>query len=246
MRSYHKHRTFIRKEINLKKVVKYKNKMYKKKLIENLSRTCKDTKDFWQVVDKLVMATNGMKKEPNSIKPDTWIQYFSVLMNKEHVLNVEYRNIIQFIQDKKNWQLFNELSFTIEVNEIEKAIAKLKNGKGIDLIKNEMLKYGKEVLTKPLKLLFNYVLLSGVFPTALNISWLKPLHKGGKTTDPNRYRGISLSSCIGKLFCTILNNRLVNYLTDNNLNSEYQIGFQIAPNGLSNIRPHFNSKSYSR
>ncbi len=59
-------------------------------------------------------------------------------MNKEHVLNEGHRNIIRFIKMKKVGILFNELSFTIEVSEIEKAIAKHKNGKacGIDLIKN--------------------------------------------------------------------------------------------------------------
>ncbi len=71
--------------------------------------------------------------------------------------------------------LFNELSFTIEVSEIGKAIGLQK-----------MLKYGKEVLTKPLEILFNHVLLSGGFLSAWNISWLKHLHKGGKTTDINR------------------------------------------------------------
>ncbi len=45
-----------------------------------------------------------------------------------------------------------------------------------------MLKYGREVLTKLLKLLFNHVILSGGFPSAEKISWLKPPHKGGKTT----------------------------------------------------------------
>ncbi len=50
-----------KKRKQLKKIVKYK-KMYKQRLIDNLSFSCKDTVDFWQVVDKLVMASNDMKK----------------------------------------------------------------------------------------------------------------------------------------------------------------------------------------
>jgi hypothetical protein len=39
------------------------------------------------------------------------------------------------------------------------------------------------------------------------------------------YRGIAINSCIGKLFNTVLNNRLDKYLIYNNLINKCQIGF---------------------
>jgi hypothetical protein len=42
---------------------------------------------------------------------------------------------------------------------------------------------------------------------------------------PENYRGIAINSCIGKLFNTVLNNRLDKYLIDNNLINKCQIGF---------------------
>jgi hypothetical protein len=34
---------------------------------------------------------------------------------------------------------------------------------------------------------------------------------------PENYRGIAINSCIGKLFNTVLNNRLDKYLIDNSI-----------------------------
>ena len=42
---------------------------------------------------------------------------------------------------------------------------------------------------------------------------------------PENYRGIAINLCIGKLFNTVLNNRLDKYLIDNNLINKCQIGF---------------------
>ncbi len=38
------------------------------------------------------------------------------------------------------------------------------------------------------------------------------IHKASVKSEPNNYRGITLVSCLGKLFLSIINNRLVEYL----------------------------------
>ena len=43
--------------------------------------------------------------------------------------------------------------------------------------------------------------------------------------DPNNYRGISLISCVYKLFTAIINKRLANYCKDNKILSDTQLGF---------------------
>ena len=52
-----------------------------------------------------------------------------------------------------------------------------------------------------------------------------PIHKSGSKTDPSNYRGISLLSCFGKLFFSILNNRLMHFTTENNILYKSQLGF---------------------
>ena len=39
-----------------------------------------------------------------------------------------------------------------------------------------------------------------------------PIHKAKDTEDPQNYRGIALSDCLSKLFCKIIDNRIVNLL----------------------------------
>ena len=44
--------------------------------------------------------------------------------------------------------------------------------------------------------------------------------------DPSNYRGISISSCLSKLFSRILYNRLNTYVIDNNMIVDNEIGFR--------------------
>ena len=52
-----------------------------------------------------------------------------------------------------------------------------------------------------------------------------PIHKNGAKHDPSNYRGITLRSCLGKLFMAILNNRLLTYTIQNDILSKSQLGF---------------------
>ena len=77
-----------------------------------------------------------------------------------------------------------------------------------------------------LKKLFNLILSKGTYPTEWKIGILKPLFKSGDPDDPSNYRGISLTSCVAKMFNCILNNRLQSYLDNNSIIHNVQIGFQ--------------------
>ena len=48
----------------------------------------------------------------------------------------------------------------------------------------------------------------------------------GDSRDPNNYRDITLLSCMGKLFTSILNDRLTQYSDSMNIISETQAGFR--------------------
>ena len=113
----------------------------------------------------------------------------------------------------------NQLNGEITHDEILKPFKLLKNGKSssVDYISNEMLKYGTETLVEPLHKLFNFIFDKGVFPEIWNDSLLVPLHKKGSKADPCNYRGLSISSNLGKLFNKIIHTRLSNFTLDNNL-----------------------------
>ena len=54
---------------------------------------------------------------------------------------------------------------------------------------------------------------------------ITPIYKSGGRSDPANYRGICVSSCLGKLFCSILNQRLLEYIVSLNILHKSQIGF---------------------
>ena len=73
--------------------------------------------------------------------------------------------------------------------------------------------------------LFNSILLYNGKTNDWYTSLLILLHKKGKKTEPLNYRGISLLSCVSKLFTAILNKRLLKYVKEQNILSEAQLGF---------------------
>jgi hypothetical protein len=132
------------------------------------------------------------------------------------------------LREMEKIKSFSDLDFTITESEVRMAIKTLKNGKssGYDMIKNEMIKYGHNVLTKPLAKLFNLVMNSQYYPQEWSKGRIVSIHKKGDTSNPSNYRGLTISSCVGKLFNCILNNRLCTYLDHNNILCEEQSGFR--------------------
>lgn len=123
--------------------------------------------------------------------------------------------------------MFTELDNRISSKEIINAIASLKNNKAssFDQILNEMLKFGQTYIIDPLCKLFNNILSTGKFPVVWAKGIIVPIFKSGEKCNPSNYRGITIGSCIGKLFLKILNNRLDNFLTMHNIICPEQIGF---------------------
>ena len=75
--------------------------------------------------------------------------------------------------------------------------------------------------------LFNLVLLTGIIPSAWCIGIIKPIFKNkGSPEDPNNYRGITILSCFGKLFTSILNNRIKGYIENFKILGSEQAGFR--------------------
>ena len=99
----------------------------------------------------------------------------------------------------------------------------------MDSITNEFLKAAldSDIFLTLLTNYFNLVLFSGVVPESWTVGVIKPLFKNkGSINDPNNYRGITLLSCCGKLFTSLINNRLTKYFDQKNTIGEEQAGFR--------------------
>ena len=69
-----------------------------------------------------------------------------------------------------------------------------------------MLKCAQNELLPSIKKLFNSCLFSGNYPKYWAVGYITPIHKAGDISDPNNYRGISVTSALGILFNSILDN----------------------------------------
>ena len=125
-------------------------------------------------------------------------------------------------ENKNNFVSELDIPFT-EVN-IKTAIKSLKNNKAssFDSVLNEMLKCAAPIISKPLLGFFNTILESNIYPSPWKNDVLGPLHKSGPLDDPNNFRGICVSSCIGKLFNTLLRQKLETFCDKNSLINKYQ------------------------
>ena len=117
------------------------------------------------------------------------------------------------------------LNNIITTGEISAAIASLKNGKSAsdDMISNEILKCLSEINLKLLSKVFNQCLDTGTYPW--NNSIITPLHKKGCKTNPDNYRAVAVSSTIGKLFSTIILNRIITFKNVHRPDPINQLGF---------------------
>ena len=116
----------------------------------------------------------------------------------------------------------------IDENATIKAIDYIDNkpSSGHDGISNVLLKYVKLEISKPLTLIINQMITTGIFPESLKIAKIIPIYKKGEPTDLSNYRPISLLPTISKIFERIIHIQLQEYFNSNNLLAEQQYGFR--------------------
>ena len=115
------------------------------------------------------------------------------------------------------------------VNEdcIAKFIVKLKNKSsyGYDSISNKLIKSASHVLVRPLTLIISQSLHTGVYPSQLKLSRVKPLLKHGNKSQFNNDRSISLLPSLSNIIEYVMFNQLLHYFIENSLLNMEQFGF---------------------
>ncbi|MCG7875034.1 MAG: reverse transcriptase domain-containing protein [Candidatus Thiodiazotropha endolucinida] len=167
-------------------------------------------------------------------------RYFKAINNPLDPFFAPDEDILFFNERYVNSELqemFSELNLEISLSEIKKAVGQLKLGRssGPDMFINEFLYYGNNALFNTLYNMFNNIFKIGYFPSSWSEGLVVPLHKKGSVNDINNYRGITLLSCVGKLFTRILNNRLYEWGENYNVFIEAQAGFRKEMSTVDNV-----------
>ena len=119
------------------------------------------------------------------------------------------------------------MNFGILPKELEHAAKRISIGKacGLDKVCNEMVLCLVNTYPTVVIKLFNDILKSNEVISDWVIGMIVPIYKDGQKIDPNNYRGITIISCLGKLFLSILNARLSHFVKQRNILSDCHLGF---------------------
>jgi hypothetical protein len=226
----------------------YERQYNSRKITEIESLQTNDPKKFWSTIKHLgprkteiptcVYNANGELSNDIVLIKNTWFIAFKNLYNNVTENNIFdnnfYNEAIKLkatLEDdmSKDGYLSNvALNAPISYDEIEKVVnnLKLKKASGHDKIPNEILRC--ENIRMLLYQMFSKCFENCLIPSAWKKAMICPIPKGSDKDPyiPNNYRGISLLSCVGKLYSNLLNNRLKYYLEELNLISEFQNGFR--------------------
>ena len=222
-----------------KRLVKFKQKEYTDNLFNELELMhSKDPRAYMELVKALRDGKHDRSKPSDlkEIEPDTWFEHFSGLLGKRIVKSENDLYMEKYIQDNID-NLCSNLDEPFSKQELISCVKNLKNNKasGFDLINNEMLKLSIGTMHSPIMLLFNTILKFNLYPSEWKNDLLGPLHKSGDKCDPNNFRGIAVSSCLGKLFNSMLCNRLERKCSPHSQLSNEQISGKVGAHTADHI-----------
>lgn len=232
---------------------------YNNKVIYDIEELCKDNpRKFWNVVKSL--GPKSRKQIPLKVYDETnritcdintvlgiWKKSFFNLYNcpenddcfdNGFLENAMYSRLTRENEMlDEGYRVNLELNMDITITEVEKCVRhlKIKKASGFDRIPNEILKNENMLLI--LFQMANAFFNNCTLPSAWLKALISPIFKGGDKDPliPLSYRGISLLSCVCKLFTAIVNNRLKNYLEKSEIYSDTQNGFRTGRSCVDHI-----------
>ena len=113
----------------------------------------------------------------------------------------------------------------MEINEIISAL-NINKAHGPDDISVNMVKLCGQHLCVPLKIIFDNILQTGIFPDQWKKANVTPVHKKNDKQLITNYRPISLLPILAKVYERIIFRNVYNYLISNNLITKNQSGFR--------------------
>lgn len=202
---------------NLKKLIRVHYKKYLTELEDNI---CSDPQAFWKHVKnqkKCVASSHFVDiNKPlfeNSDIANCFSKYFSSVYE-----NIQSNNTIglpKHVIDNLNVPNKTLEILNISIEEVEWSINKLKPKRscGPDLIPPYVLKGCVDIISVPLKILFNLSVSTNVFPEKWKVSRVCPVFKSGDKKLFNNYRPVSILSSFAKVFEQIIYQRLFKHVS---------------------------------
>ena len=221
-------------------ILKKSIRIVKKNYYETLfSKFKDDIKGTWKTINDILNKTKRKKNISKFFKDGN-----NVITNKLVIadkFNSFFTSIgptlSQKIKAPKNKTVQTYLTKTHNLNftfhnvneeEINQIIDKLapKTSFGFDGLSSKLMKTVKDVLIKPITIIINQMLNTGIFPDKLKIAKITPIFKKDDETLFTNYRPISLLPAISKVFEKVIFKQLHQFFIDKKLFYNAQYGFR--------------------
>ena len=242
---------FLRARSEFDRLLRQTERQYYRNEALELERiNVNDPKKFWDTIKRLgpgskkripdtVYTRNGTLTAEKTVVLETWEKEFHRLFNpldsgrnlfdeQFYEQKLQEKDIFEERMNVHDYSGNPDLNRDITVDEIDKVLNNLKNKKAVgpDQVPNEVLK------TKKLNLFlfslfckcFNFNMIPSMWQKAIIVPIPKSSLKDPHV--PLNYRGISLLSCIYKIYTNLINNRLVKYCENSCSIVDEQNGFR--------------------
>uniref|UniRef100_A0A1B6LZY6 Reverse transcriptase domain-containing protein n=1 Tax=Graphocephala atropunctata TaxID=36148 RepID=A0A1B6LZY6_9HEMI len=218
----------------------FKNIVVKAKIMANdifINKSKNKSKATWSVVRKELGIESNTSEKNNLVVNN---QKISNPRKLAEIFNSHFVNVVSLMKipdvslayklsvvPNMNTTIFNQYP-PVTIEEIEKIVLGLNNSMscGWDDVPIKLLKLAVKVISPTLVNIINLSFSSGIFPSKLKLSEIKPIFKNGLHTDIQNYRPISILSNISKIIEKSINYRLTTFLEHNNLLCKEQYGFR--------------------
>lgn len=216
---------YIESKKKYTQLLKHKQGAYWEDLKHKLN-TVRGTKEWWALSKKY---NNQHFTSCTAIHAQEFKTYFEKLLG-ENSPSCEYSYAPFCHQD-------TILDANITIEEVHKALNKLKDGKapGEDRITYEFYKYSSPTMIQALANTFTCILNSGSIEETFRKNIIFPVHKKGDITNPSNYRGLSFMNSGPKIMMSIMNTRLSEWVNTNQKLNEFQAGFRPNYSTVDNI-----------
>ena len=221
-----------RKTLNILR--KNSKKMYYKQYFEKHIRNSKRT---WSQINKILnrksvtskntlLNVNGQLIDDNKKIANTFNRYFvNVAENLSKQIQKPNTEFQDYLKNPNMHSLFLKETTPHEISII---IANFDQNKSSDIyeISPKIIKQAGPALSNLLTIISNKSIKEGIFPDALKVSKILPLHKSDSVFEVSNYRPISLLPIISKIFEKLIFVRLNEFITKHQILYQNQFGFQ--------------------
>jgi hypothetical protein len=224
------------------KVCKSKKRAHDRNIVTEIADSVSNQKKFWNTI-KFSLGSDRINPR---IGINEWYDHFKVVFQpametNDGDVNDDYVNNADVTDNDENndnvlfgpdFDVFNS---EITDAEIVYAISDLKKNKASSgLLTAEHFKLCSSMLLPYIRILFNRLFTTGVFPEKWSLSVIIPLHKKGPSNIPDNYRGIALLQVFSKIYIGILNKRITLFAEACGKIAEAQAGFRSGYSTIDN------------